>query len=98
MFRIIVPRHPGKYAYNNGRKTVKTLFHLAEKILTEDYGYDFSDKEVFPNGFIDMIGHADAYADWLSSMKDMFREEDYELLAAIRYIVDFSDHEVGRMR
>lgn len=88
--RVKIPRHPGRAAYLNGKKTVQTLFHMAEAMLTE-YGYDFSDPEVFPNGFVDMIGHADAYADWLADAKDEFKEEDYHLLVAIRLIVDFTD-------
>ena len=61
-------------------------------MLTKDYGYDFSDKEMFPRGFIDMIGHTDAFADWVAYMEDKVdNQADYELLAAIRYIVDFTE-------
>lgn len=84
--------HPGREAYRRGNLTVQALFHAAERMLTREYGYDFSDENIFPNGFVDMIGHADAYADWVADMKGKVRcDADYELLAAIRYIVDFTE-------
>lgn len=85
------PIHPGKQAIRNAKYAVKALIERAEITLIEKYGYDFSDTELFPNGFIDMLSHADAYADWVAHVKETeaFEEIDLELLAAIRFIVDY---------
>ena len=82
--------HPGLNALKNGRKTIQTLFYTVQRMLEESYGYDFSDTENFPNGFIDMLGHTDAYADWVADQKGKMDDVDYELLVTIRNILDYS--------
>ena len=76
---------------NNSKSVIEALFKRAEETLVEDYGFDFSNKEYFPNGFADFFGHTDAYADWLAEHKDMFDDVDYELLACLRFIIDTAE-------
>jgi len=77
-------------ALDNSKKTIENIFNVVEQILVENYGYDFSNKELFPNGPGDFFGHADAYADWVALQKGKIDDIDYEFLAAVRIIIDYS--------
>jgi len=81
--------HTGKQAIRNAKSTVKAMFNEAEYRLVNTYGYDFTNKEYFPNGFIDFLSNDDVYADWVADQKGKVDDHDYELFAAIRYIVDW---------
>jgi hypothetical protein len=87
--RNIKSVHPGLHAVENGSRIVESIIIAAQFMLQDHYGYDFSDEQSFPNGFFDMLGHTDAYADWLWDNKHKFEDVDYELLSAIRVILDY---------
>tara|TARA_R100001463_G_scaffold4525_3_gene16787 strand:- start:32 stop:340 length:309 start_codon:yes stop_codon:yes gene_type:complete len=76
--------HPYYQAIANAQPSAQLLFDRAKDMLVNDYGYNFTKVK-----FEDFFGHSDAYADWLSDNKDEFDDVDYELLTALRFLIDY---------
>jgi len=76
--------HPYYQAIAKANTSAKLLFDRAKVMLEEDYDYDFTELN-----FEDFFGHSDAYADWLEDNKHLFCDVDYELLATLRFLIDY---------